>query len=181
MPRLRTQNAIIKPIPYLWLDEELGTPVMLGEPCTILFTESLAALNCAVLKLVGTGAGAILREIGKNMGRQFARLTLRQFPQLTEMDIETQINEVACIILRNNGWGRIDFTSIDMENHTFTLNLFQHPSSRFRDENGQIKCHLEAGLISGILEIILNDNKIPVKLSSDYDKKCCVITINNVE
>ena len=166
-----------KSIPYIWLDEEIDHPLMMGEPCTILFTESFASFTNTVLKFLGSGAGAILREVGYDMGKRYAELTYKQFPDLRELDIETQIIEISSIILRNTGWGNIDFTNIDLENHSVSFKLCNHPSSVMQREDDDPTCHLEGGLVSGVIEIILGEKQTAVDFSCKHDIKCCDIGI----
>lgn len=170
-----------KAIPYLWLDEKAGHPVMMGEPCTILFTESFASFKHTVQKYLGTGSGAILREVGYEMGKHYAGLTYKHFPELKELDIETQILELSSIILRNTGWGNIDFTDIDFDNHSVSFKLCNHPSSITQEKDDGAICHMEGGLVSGIIEFILGEKQTAVDFSCDHEHKCCKIEIKSVK
>ncbi|MBW6518714.1 MAG: hypothetical protein K0A89_09470 [ANME-2 cluster archaeon] len=170
-----------KPIPYLWLDEKAGHPVMMGEPSTILFTESFASFRHTVQKYLGSGSGAILREVGYEMGKQYARLTYKHFPELRELDVETQMSELSSIILRNTGWGNIDFTNIDFENHSVSFKLCNHPSSLMQRKEDEVSCHMEGGLVSGIIEVILGEKQTAVDFSCEHESNCCFIGIKSLK
>ena len=172
------KNSNKKPIPYLWLDEDAGQPMLMGEPCLILFSESFVALRDSVQKLVGSGAGAILKEVGKSMGLKYAELVFRKYPELKLLAIETQIHELCSIILRNSGWGTIDVSSSDVEFKKFNIHLCGHPSGLVIKESDVPMCHLEAGLISGVLEIITGTKEHVVGFKCDPGKPCCKIEID---
>lgn len=154
--------------------------MMMGEPCTILFTESCASFKNTVQKIVGSGAGAILREVGYEMGKQYARLTYKHFPDLKELDIETQITELCSIILRNTGWGIIEFKSIDLENHSISFRLCNHPSSFIKKEDDEPTCHMEGGMVSGIIEVIVGGKQTATNFSCEHENKCCSIGIQSL-
>ncbi|MCL7414234.1 MAG: hypothetical protein M8353_11600 [ANME-2 cluster archaeon] len=168
-----------KPIPYIWLDEEERHPMMMGEPCTILFTESFASFTNIVQKIVGSGAGAILREVGYEMGKRYAELTFKQYPELRELDVETQILELCSIILRNTGWGTIEITNLDFENKSMLFRLCNHPSSVLEREDKEPTCHFEGGLVSGIIEVIFDEKQTAVDFSCEHESKCCNIRIKS--
>ena len=171
------ENSNKKPIPYLWLDEDAGQPMLMDEPCLILFSESFAALRDGVQKLVGTGAGAILMEIGKSMGLKYTELIFKHYPELKQLDIETQIYEMCSIILRNSGWGKIDISYSDIESNMYKVHLCDHPSGLIIKESDVPMCHLEAGLISGVLESITGSKENVVGFSCKPDDSCCSIDI----
>lgn len=156
-----------KPLPYLWLDDEDGRIKMMGEPCTILFSESLSALRVAIQRLVGTGAGAALRAIGKEMGMRHAQIILRQYPEIRDLHPETQIYELCSIILRNMGWGNIEILSLDLEGGVVEIRLRDHPTA-IQWEDEEPICHLEAGLVSGILDETTDESFI----ASDFLCTC---------
>lgn len=171
------ENKLKKPIPYIWIDEESEHPMMMGEPCTILFTESCAAFKNTVQKMLGSGAGALLREVGKDMGKKYAKLTFKNYPELRELDVETQISELCSIILRNTGWGKIEFIDIDFDSNSSIFRLCGHPSSFKEHSEDEPVCHMEAGLISGILEVILGKKETAVNFSCESQGVCCTIGI----
>lgn len=172
-----TESNNKKPIPYIWLDEDAGQPMLMGEPCLILFSDSFAALRSSVQRLVGSGAGAVLKEIGKDMGLQYAELTFKQFPDLKLLDVETQIYEMCSIILRNSGWGTIEITDLDIKLNKTTVHLCGHPSGRVRKDTDIPSCHLEAGLISGVLEVITGVKESVIRFSCKQGDPCCTIDI----
>ncbi|MBW6469717.1 MAG: hypothetical protein K0A90_00670 [Methanosarcinaceae archaeon] len=173
------KNSNKKPIPYIWLDEDAGQPMLMGEPCLILFSESFAALRDGVQKLVGAGAGAILMEVGKSMGLKYAELTFKRFPELKLLDIETQIHEMCSIILRNSGWGKIDISYSSTDSNMYKVHLCGHPSGLITKESDIPMCHLEAGLISGVLEILTGTRENIVGFSCKKDDSCCLIDIRS--
>ncbi|MCL7413585.1 MAG: hypothetical protein M8353_08225, partial [ANME-2 cluster archaeon] len=127
------------------------------------------------------GSGAILREVGYEMGKQYARLTYKHFPELKELDIETQISELSSIILRNTGWGNIDFTDIDFDNRSVSFKLCNHPSSITQKKDDEETCHMEGGLVSGIIEFILGEKQTVVDFSCEHERKCCKIGIKSLK
>ena len=177
--RLGEENSNIKPIPYLWLDEDTGQPMLMGEPCLILFSESFAALRDGVQKLIGTGAGAVLMEVGKSMGLKYAELTFKHFPELKQLDIETQVHEMCSIILRNSGWGKIDISYSNIDSNIYNVHLCGHPSGLIVKESDVPMCHLEAGLISGVLEYVTGSRENVVGFSCKTDDPCCLIDIKS--
>ena len=174
---METESNNKKPIPYMWLDEDTGQPMLMGEPCLILFRDSFAALRSSVQRLVGSGAGAVLKEIGKDMGIRYAELTFKQLPKLKDLDIKTQIFEMCSIMLRNNGWGNIEITDLNIELNTTTINLRGHPSGCVQKDTDVPSCYLEAGLISGILEVITGEKESVVGFSCKQEDPCYTINI----
>ncbi len=151
-----------KHIPYLYLDDETGHPMLMNERCTIFFSEAIGVLRRSLYKVIGEGSELILRLIGKDMGKKYAQLVLKQFPELRDVSKVTQIHELCSIILRNTGFGEIKILEINTEQPLLRAIIKDAPSgSGFPSSTTY---NLEAGMLSGILEVIL-DKEVVV---SDY-------------
>jgi predicted hydrocarbon binding protein len=160
-----------KNIPYLWLDDDSGRPMMMGERCTILFSESLGALRLSLYKLIGDGADLLLRVMGKDMGKKYAEIVLKQFPELQEVSQKTVVYELCSIILRNTGFGDIEILELDLKEAQMKAIIKDAPSG-LTTKSGPVIYHFESGMLAGILEEIFNEEMTVASYSyngADYE------------
>jgi predicted hydrocarbon binding protein len=169
-----------KNIPYIWLDDELGKPMMMGERCTILFSESISTLRLSLYKLIGDGSDLLLRVIGKDMGKKYAQLVVKQFPELMRVSQKTLIHELCSIILRNTGFGDIEISKLDIKEREMKAIIKDAPSG-MTIKSGPVIYHFEAGMLAGILEEIFKEEMVVVGHVYSDDKNGYEVTIKRVE
>ncbi|NOZ77507.1 MAG: hypothetical protein GXO65_07640 [Euryarchaeota archaeon] len=126
---------------------------MMGERCTVLFSEALSTLRITLFKLIGDGSDLLLREIGKDMGIRYSQLVLENFPELNDVGKKTLVHELCSIILRNTGFGSIEILDIDFEEPSMEAIIADAPSG-LTVKSGPIFYHFEAGMLAGILREI---------------------------
>lgn len=153
---------------------------MMGERCTILFSEALSTLRITLYKLIGEGSDVLLRAIGKDMGAKYSQLVVKQFPELKEVGKKTLIHELCSIILRNTGFGSIDILDIDFEKPFMQAIIRDAPSGR-TVKSGPILYHLEAGMLAGILGEIFGMEMAVVSNTILENGKGNKVTIERVE
>ncbi|GCC11275.1 hypothetical protein IPdc08_01326 [archaeon] len=143
-----------KPIPYLYLDDETGQPMLMNEKCTIFFSETISILRESLHRVIGEGSELVLRVIGRDMGKKYAQLVMKQFPELEDVSKITQIHELCSIILRNTGFGKIKILELDLKKPFFKAVIKDAPSC-LNFSSRPTTYNLEAGMLSGILGRIL--------------------------
>ncbi|GBE55799.1 MAG TPA: hypothetical protein ENH28_02395 [Euryarchaeota archaeon] len=144
-----------KPIPYLYLDDETGQPMLMNEKCTIFFSETISILRESLYRVIGEGSELVLRVIGRDMGKKYAQLVMKQFPELEDVSKTTQIHELCSIILRNTGFGKIKILELDLKKPLFKAVIKDAPSC-LTFSSRPTTYNLEAGMLSGILGRILD-------------------------
>lgn len=169
-----------KNIPYIWLDDESGKPTMMGERCTILFSETISTLRLSLYKLIGDGADILLRVIGKDMGKKYAQLVIKQFPELIEVSQKTLIHELCSIILRNTGFGNIEILELDLKKQEMRTVIREAPSGMTIKTRPPIY-HFEAGMLAGILEEIFKREMAVIGHVLIEEKDSYEVTIGRVD
>lgn len=169
-----------KNIPYIWLDDKAGEPIMMNERCTIIFSEALSTLRFSLYKVIGDSAELLLRIIGKEMGRKYAQLVIKQFPELKTVSRRTLIHELCSIILRNTGFGKIEILDINLEKPEMKAIIMDAPSEMTVKSKPTIN-NLEAGMLSGILEEIFKKEMAVAGYSYNQEKNNYEVTIRQVE
>ena len=174
------KNHTKKYIPYIWLDDETGHPLMMNERCTIIFSETLSTLRLSLYKLIGEGSEMLLRLIGKDMGKKYAQLVLKQYPELNEVSKRTQIYELCSIILRNTGFGKIKILDLDVSKPEMRAIIEDAPSGLGIKSLPPIY-NLEAGMLCGILEEIFGKEMIISGYKFNESEENYELTITKVE
>lgn len=144
-----------KSIPYLYLDDETGQPLLMNARCTIFFSETISTLRKSLYKVIGEGSELILRLMGKDMGKKYAQLVFKQFPELKDMSRKVQIHELCSIILRNTGFGVIKILELDEKKPLLKAVIKDAPSG-VNFAHLPTTYNLEAGMVGGILEEIIS-------------------------
>ncbi len=169
-----------KYIPYIWLDDETGHPIMMNERCTIIFSETLSTLRLSLYKIIGEGSEMLLRLIGRDMGKKYAQLVLKQYPELSEVSEQTRIYELCSIILRNTGFGQIEILELDTELPSMRAIIRDAPSGLGVKSLPPVY-NLEAGMLCGILEEIFNMEMFVAEYRFNESEENYELTITKVE
>lgn len=169
-----------KYIPYIWLDDDTGNPMMMNERCTIIFSEALSTLRISLYKIIGEGSEMLLRLIGRDMGKKYAQLVLKQYPELNEVSKRTRIYELCSIILRNTGFGKIKILELDVVKPEMKAIIEDAPSGLGIKSLPPIY-NLEAGMLCGILEEIFGKEMIISGYNFNENEDSYELTITKVE
>jgi len=100
--------------------------------------------------VVGTGAGAVAYMMGKRIGKGLAEELIRRTGGSSDLkhNVEKLIE-----LLSELGFGR--FELVEADGKRFVIRMYEGPTSEFIKNTGKASCHLERGLIAGVLEEVL--------------------------
>lgn len=168
-----------KAFPYLYLDDDSGRPLLMNEKCTIFFSETIGTLRKSLYKVIGEGSELILRLIGRDLGKKYAQLVFKQFPELKEVSRVVRVHELCSIILRNTGFGTIKILELDVKKPLLKAVIRDAPSGmNFADL--PTAYNLEAGMVGGILEEIFGVEMAVLEHKYNEDEEEFEVTLRRV-